>query len=260
MVSNREETLAQLIEFDPVEVPTPFPWWTNGMSHISQVPAEERFVTDLRASGRSRALHAEQNVDFLMKGVIQKFTLPGKTVMYPCAATFAASKAFMFLLRHRCFVGYEIDTVCFKESLLACGQVLSRQIVVEESTGVGEVDLQAITKVLGSVINSIGARQKKLLCFSRTWCVLHSLFQSLLRTFSSTASGIPHFMRWERHFRYHNCQKMAREFLYNECGHLMSLDNGRAGLTLKKSLIGHRAVALDIFARRSFDQGMVSGN
>lgn len=87
-----------------------------------------------------------------------------------------------------CFRGLQIPTEAlspwcvrewhhpFHKSLPAFVEVLSRQIVFDESTRVGEADFRAMTRVLGSVMDSISSRLKKILWYTPcSVCLTQSL-------------------------------------------------------------------------------------
>lgn len=77
----------------------------------------------------------------------------------PCAGTLSTAKACILLPRHRCFVGCEVDTLCYEEFMLSryscsCGNSLmtiAKYLVPE---------VQAWAKVLVSVPDGTNARRK----------------------------------------------------------------------------------------------------
>lgn len=69
----------------------------------------------------------------------------------------------MLLPRHRHFLGYKIDTVWVKESLLGFVRVLARQIINEGLNIVVEADLRAAGKMLVSEFYGINLIGKKIL-------------------------------------------------------------------------------------------------
>lgn len=54
-------------------------------------------------------------------------------------------------------------------------------------------------------------------------------------------------------------RNVVRVVLYNGCGHLLSVECGRAGVTMKKLLPRHMQAVFCIIVARPCGQGMISG-
>lgn len=96
-----------------------------------------------------------------MKYVFRRFTSPRQTSVDPCPGTYATVQKCMLLLSHRHSFLHELDSVCLKHSLLGVLNVVTRQILNEESDIFGEADVQALAKVFVSASESISVRRKK---------------------------------------------------------------------------------------------------
>lgn len=72
---------------------TTFVWLTNEMNHTSRALSEGRvFVADNATSDCNRSLRSEHKGVIRIKDVIRKFKSPRRTVVNPCAETFATAK------------------------------------------------------------------------------------------------------------------------------------------------------------------------
>lgn len=75
---------------------------------------EEDLATDEWNCGQGRAPNLQQKYVELMQDVIQQFMWPGRTDLDPSAGTCGIAKNCLLLSKHRFFLDWKIDAVCFK--------------------------------------------------------------------------------------------------------------------------------------------------
>lgn len=97
-----QDVLQSCIFLGHGDVPTAHPSWSNAMTNIEHIIAEED-VMAVKETGSRRGvmLQTEQKNLVGMKNIIEKFSCAGDLVVNPCAATFKTAKVCMLLPQHR---------------------------------------------------------------------------------------------------------------------------------------------------------------
>lgn len=159
------------------------------MIQVGLFPAEDIVLpTNYWTFGRSRALRRKEKGFVWSKDVTEKFTSLGKADLDTFTNVFDVVKACMLLPKHSRFVGREINTVCFKESILGVVNMFVRQVLNEESSVVARkiCRLQKRSLCLLLAVSDLeGRNHYQMPC---TGCVLHSHLPPTLWIFSPTGS------------------------------------------------------------------------
>lgn len=110
----------------------------NEIDDISGIFAEEKeLMTDARVSGEGRAIELDRAIELERKSNVQmQYVIANLPRLYFSFRSmwkhFLAAKNFMFLQKHGLVNDFQVDRMCFKESLLSMIEGFAPQVVNDD--------------------------------------------------------------------------------------------------------------------------------